>query len=138
MKWSWILCVCYNTLFYWCMPHKFYFTFWSLTKRDFDCFPLQMQLHFYFYSSCKRFKMLLKRTETFRGRNGKFKKRVIIIEVKLTHTHTQNINMYIYIHAIICFINKLYSSTSLGVEFSTDTFMDLEDLLFLQIMILRK
>lgn len=92
-------CVCYDSLFYWCMPHKFYFIFWPLTKRDLDCFPLQMQLHFHLDSTGKWFKIFLKRTESFRGKKkktGKFKERRIIIEVRhnpmhihaRTHTHT--------------------------------------------------
>lgn len=130
MRLYWILCVYYNSLFYWCMPHKFYFIFWPLTKRDFDCCPLQMKLHFYLYSSSKWFKIFLKRTETFRGRNGKFNERVIITKFRHILIHTQ--------HTIFCFINKHYFSTSSGVKFSTDTFVDLEASLFMKILILRR
>lgn len=80
-----------------------FISFWGLLEQGIlFVFSLQIKKHFYFSSFSRRFKIFLK-TETFRGRSGKFKQRVIITEV--SDILTKEINTQ-KIHFI--FINQLY------------------------------
>ena len=49
----------------------------------------------------------------------------------LYHLSSPRKQIYTYMYIIICFINKLYSSTTLCIEFSTDVITHLEITLFM-------